>query len=294
MDSIEKRRPARQHYRKNKKDQNTIPSSFFKRTKLRIIICIIIIVVVAMINASDTAQARFISSTIKGFLENNTSSQQLHADLLSFFEGLFNQQEDNDLSNEIDESEYKNAWKIDYAEGLLINEEKNTLDDTKTNIENEPVKKESEPEESKNVIEEKEPTSIPKSDGMILPVEGVLSKPFGERINPINGTMEYHRGIDIEANIGIPIIAVMDGEVIEGGEEYTYGKYLKINHGNGLVTVYANCSKLIVKRGQKVKKGDIIGRVGETKDSQNPHLHFEIIKDGKAVNPLDYIDVPQK
>ncbi|NLD45888.1 MAG: M23 family metallopeptidase, partial [Clostridiaceae bacterium] len=118
---------------------------------------------------------------------------------------------------------------------------------------------------------------------------GVIGSFFGERVHPIKGNTEFHKGIDIEAQNGTAIKAAYDGEVVEAGEEATFGKYIKIKHDESITSLYAHCSSLNKKKGEKVNKGDIIAKVGSTGLSQGPHLHFEIWKDEEAVNPLDYI-----
>jgi len=126
----------------------------------------------------------------------------------------------------------------------------------------------------------------------ILPVDGRISSAFGERNHPLKNYAEFHKGIDIDAGEDDAIKAALDGEVIETGANRTYGNYVKIKHKNNMTTVYAHCSKIIVKEGQNVKQGDIIAQVGNTGLSVGSHLHFEIWKDGGPVNPLSYIDIP--
>mgnify|MGYP001101793585 CR=1 FL=1 len=132
------------------------------------------------------------------------------------------------------------------------------------------------------------------SSRFIAPVTGVAGSLFGERTDPITGNQKVHKGIDIEAEKGASIKAALAGDVTESGADASYGNYIKIRHPDGFTTVYAHCSKLIAKKGQKVEQGDIIARVGDTGASVGAHLHFEIWKDGKPVNPLNYIKVPSK
>lgn len=126
----------------------------------------------------------------------------------------------------------------------------------------------------------------------IKPVDGNLSSEFGNRKHPLLGTMIMHNGIDIDASEGEGIRAALDGEILETGNSETYGKYIKIKHDNGMVTVYAHCLKLNVDKGQTIKQGDIIAEVGNTGLSVGTHLHFEIWLDGKPVNPLNYLEIP--
>ncbi|HEX3028356.1 MAG TPA: M23 family metallopeptidase, partial [Clostridia bacterium] len=125
----------------------------------------------------------------------------------------------------------------------------------------------------------KNKTSAEEIVKFITPVEGSITSPFGMRTDPFSDTQKSHSGVDIEANKGDKINAAADGEVILAGASKVYGNYLKVKHSNGLVTLYAHCSKIIASKGQKVRQGDIIAEVGNTGASTGSHLHFEVIKD---------------
>ena len=127
---------------------------------------------------------------------------------------------------------------------------------------------------------------------MVTPVKGVLSSGFGERKDPITQLMKMHEGIDIEAANGGDIVAALEGTVIETGSSPTYGKYIKLRHNNDLETVYAHASAISAVQGKKVAQGEVIAKVGNTGVSVGAHLHFEVWRAGKAVNPLEYISVP--
>lgn len=111
---------------------------------------------------------------------------------------------------------------------------------------------------------------------------------FGYRIHPIYKIRKMHSGIDFTAPVGTPIYATGDGVVIAQGNERGYGNRIMINHGYGYVTKYAHMSKFKVKKGERVKRGDIIGHVGNTGASTGPHLHYEVFKNGKVVNPMSF------
>lgn len=125
--------------------------------------------------------------------------------------------------------------------------------------------------------------------GMQTPVSGILSSPWGERKDPLTGEVRFHEGIDIEANKGAAIEAALDGAVEEAGSSPSYGNYIKLGHAGGLETIYAHCSTVNAKKGETVRQGETIAKVGDTGASVGSHLHFEVLKDGKPVNPLDYI-----
>lgn len=117
----------------------------------------------------------------------------------------------------------------------------------------------------------------------------LLASGFGMRIHPILKVRKMHTGVDFTAPKGTPIYATGDGVVkdvktVFGG----YGKYIEIDHGFGFVTRYAHMNDFAVKKGQKVKRGDKIGTVGNTGSSTAPHVHYEVIKDGRYVNPVNY------
>lgn len=119
------------------------------------------------------------------------------------------------------------------------------------------------------------------------PTIGWLTSSFGVR----DGVM--HKGIDLAANLGTPVEAALDGKVSFSGILKGYGKVVKVNHGNGMETIYAHCNKLYVNSGEEVKRGDHIADVGSTGDSTGPHLHFEVKINGNPVDPLKYANNKQ-
>ncbi len=116
-----------------------------------------------------------------------------------------------------------------------------------------------------------------------------MASGYGWRTDPFTKTRRKHKGMDYSAPTGTPIYATSDGKVIRvDGRAPGYGKHIRIDHGFGYVTLYAHLSKFNVRRGQEVKRGDVIGFVGNTGRSVAPHLHYEIRKDGVAVNPINF------
>lgn len=120
---------------------------------------------------------------------------------------------------------------------------------------------------------------------MVLPVVGNVTSEFGTRIHPISGDLRFHAGIDIAAELGTNIYSAFDGEVIYSDYDQWNGNFLKIQHDNGIMTVYCHCEKLNVKKGQKIRAGEVIATVGSTGSSTGPHLHFEIRVDNVSYNP---------
>ena len=119
--------------------------------------------------------------------------------------------------------------------------------------------------------------------------KGWLSSHFGRRNDPFTGRIAWHEGVDFAGKEGADIIAVAAGVVTWSDERYGYGNLVEVNHGNGFVTRYAHCKKNLVKVGDVVKKGQVIALMGSTGRSTGPHVHFEVYKHGRAVDPASYI-----
>lgn len=111
---------------------------------------------------------------------------------------------------------------------------------------------------------------------------------YGTRIDPIYKTVKFHSGMDFSANVGTPVYATGNGVVRKAGWEGLYGNCIQIDHGFGYVTRYAHLSKIDVRVGQKVVRGETIGKVGTTGKSTGPHLHYEVMVKGQIVNPVNY------
>jgi murein DD-endopeptidase MepM/ murein hydrolase activator NlpD len=135
-----------------------------------------------------------------------------------------------------------------------------------------------------------EKKEIRDSTPSIRPLKGgYLSSRFGRRMDPFTGRISYHRGIDFHARTGTPVVSTADGMVTMAKKKGNFGLAIEVNHGNGFKTRYAHLSKMLVKRGQRVRRGDIIGLVGNTGLSTGSHLHYEVIFRKAHRNPLQYI-----
>jgi len=131
------------------------------------------------------------------------------------------------------------------------------------------------------------PRPIPAWTGpFIRPVDGPIVSGFGYRVHPIFRRVKFHYGVDISAPSGTPIRAAADGVVVFAGWRRAYGNTVIIDHGNGVATLYAHCSRILVSEGEVVKQGQVIALVGSTGLSTGPHLHFEVRHYGEPINPL--------
>jgi len=121
------------------------------------------------------------------------------------------------------------------------------------------------------------------------PAKGWLSSGFGLRVSPFHGNVvTRHNGVDIAADVGTPVHATADGVVAYAGRFGTFGNYVRIDHGFGISTRYAHNSKVLVKKGQHVHRGDVISVVGSTGRSTGPHVHYEVLVHGQPVNPQNF------
>jgi murein DD-endopeptidase MepM/ murein hydrolase activator NlpD len=123
----------------------------------------------------------------------------------------------------------------------------------------------------------------------LWPVEGPITGSFGERIDPFNGEGAFHAGVDISASVGQPVIAPADGVVEFADFMGGYGRAIVIDHGHGISTRYGHLSSFAVTTGQQVRRGDIIGYVGDSGRSTGPHLHYEVRINDTPVNPHKYL-----
>nr|WP_252187509.1 M23 family metallopeptidase [Anaeromonas gelatinilytica] len=124
-----------------------------------------------------------------------------------------------------------------------------------------------------------------------VPGHNRISSPFGNRIHPISGSKSFHTGIDISygGQYGTTVVAANSGKVIFSGWKGTYGKAVMIDHGGQMVTLYAHNQSLLVNVGDNVSAGQAIALGGSTGNSTGPHLHFEVRKNGKYMNPISYL-----
>ena len=142
------------------------------------------------------------------------------------------------------------------------------------------------------VVLAKEKEKMLASIPAILPVKLVdltrMASGYKWRMHPILKIRKFHKGMDFTAPIGTPIYASGNGKVIRSSRSATYGRVVYIDHGYGYRTIYAHMSKIKAKRGQNVKRGDLIGYVGNTGRSVSAHLHYEVRKNGKPLNPINF------
>lgn len=130
-----------------------------------------------------------------------------------------------------------------------------------------------------------------KSIPVGTPLKGKINSSFGYRKDPFKSRSGFHSGLDMDANYGQHVVATADGVVTKASWHTNYGKTVIVKHKDNYETLYGHLSKLQVKEGQEVKVGDVIGKAGSTGRSTGTHLHYEVIKDGKRVNPKNFLSL---
>jgi len=123
----------------------------------------------------------------------------------------------------------------------------------------------------------------------IWPTKGYLTSPLGWRIHPLTGKQSFHNGQDIATQYGNKVIAPADGVILVAESRYYYGRFIIIDHGFGFTTRYGHLASFNVKEGDRVKRNQVIGYVGNSGRSSAPHLHYEVRYFGKAKNPMNFI-----
>lgn len=170
---------------------------------------------------------------------------------------------------------------------------KSELEKEEDNLENEISKiiaqEEANSQSSNNVSGGSSSNAVITNGSWPVPGYRSVSSAYGYRIHPVLGTKKFHTGIDIPAPKGAPVTSFDDGTVIYSGVQGSYGKTVMVKHSNGVVTLYAHNSSLTVSVGQKVKKGQVIAKIGSTGRSTGNHLHFEVRVNGQHTNPLNYL-----
>jgi len=139
-----------------------------------------------------------------------------------------------------------------------------------------------------NVIQAKKLNEAIQPEGR--PVEqGFISSYYGERDDPFTGHQAFHKGVDFAGTAGAPVIAVAAGVVTWAGDRSGYGSLVEINHGKGFATRYAHNERVLVAVGQTVTRGQPIALMGSTGRSTGPHVHFEVLRNGRQINPLSFV-----
>lgn len=280
----------------NVNTKSKVEYSLFKKLVLQILICLVIYFIFYLIRNSNYIFSEDVINKTKNFLSYDINFQQVYVELENYYNNNIktilksNNNESNIEENNIEENLEKSneenvqgSLNVSVEEvGIGGGEEGSDL------LENEIVKDVSADEENKVELSQMEidANEIKKNYNLIRPLKGTVSSRFGPR-TPTNIISANHGGIDIAANEGTVFISSMEGKVTCVSTEGGYGNHIYIQN-NDVITLYAHCKTIYLKEGESVSQGQKIGEVGSTGNATGPHLHFEIRKSDRVVNP-EYI-----
>ena len=255
--------------------ETTVPINEKKNFKLlkkilvQLLICSLIYIIFYLIQDTNYIFSDSVISKTNEILSYDINFNSLYQNAMSYINNI-KQNTDEEIKREDTNEQGDNVEDQNYQEETL-----SASDIVVQNNENQ--------EEPKSQME-LDAEYIINNYSIIKPIEGIITSEFGEResTNPI--ITPNHIGIDIASNLGTQILAAMDGKVTTSSYNSSYGNFLKIENGD-VMTVYAHCQNLIVKQNDDVKKGQVIALVGSTGNSTGAHLHFEIRRAGRFINP---------
>lgn len=279
-----------------------IKGKMINKMIIQMIVCVIIYTCIYMLQYSNYLFSKDMVNKTKEVLSYDISIENLYNKSNEFFSnlqkkfnwGVNNEQNDNinaeaqDKNTEETNIENSNAESSE-ANNENVDNSEISQNDASTEVKNNDTTQlavggadETQQEEAKSQ-EEQDIEYVKQNVSIIWPIKGVITSRFGNR-TPTEIVTANHKGLDIAGNMGDNIVSAMDGTVVQYSEEGDYGKHLRIQSGE-VLTLYAHCSELLVQEGSTVKQGDVIAKVGATGRATGPHLHFEIRRDDRFINP---------
>ena len=279
-----------------------IKGKMINKMIIQMIVCVIIYTCIYMLQYSNNLFSKDMVDKTKEVLSYDISIENLYNKSNEFFLnlqkkinwGVNNEQNDNvneeaqDQNTEETNIENSNAESSE-ANNENVDNSEISQNDASTEVTNNDTTQlavggadETQQEEEKSQ-EEQDIEYVKQNVSIIWPIKGVITSRFGNR-TPTEIVTANHKGLDIAGNMGDNIVSAMDGTVVQYSEEGDYGKHLRIQSGE-VLTLYAHCSELLVQEGSTVKQGDVIAKVGATGRATGPHLHFEIRRDDRFINP---------
>lgn len=273
---------------------------------IQMIICVIIYTCIYMLQYSNYLFSKDMVDKTKEVLSYDISIENLYNKSNEFFSNLqkkFNWGVNNEQNDNVNEEAQDQNTEETNIENSNAESSENTSEANNENVDNSEISQndastevtnndttqlavggadETQQEEEKSQ-EEQDIEYVKQNVSIIWPIKGVITSRFGNR-TPTEIVTANHKGLDIAGNMGDNIVSAMEGTVVQYSEEGDYGKHLRIQNGE-VLTLYAHCSELLVQEGSTVKQGDVIAKVGATGRATGPHLHFEIRRDDRFINP---------
>ena len=263
--------------------------SLFKKMVLQICICLTIYLIFYLIQHNNYIFSEDVLQKAKEILSYDINFQHIYEQASKYLTNLnINQYLKLEQENPENKEENKEEGQTDEEEKQETEQTEEQTSTLEQNDEN--IGGAVEVAETDNLSqEEKDVKEIKEQYAIVKPVTGTVTSRFGHREPTTASVPKEHTGLDIGATTGTVIKAAMDGTVTLASDKGDYGLHLKIENGD-VMTIYAHCNKLYVKQGDTVKQGDEIAEVGNTGNTTGPHLHFEIRKDGRLVNPENILE----
>ena len=283
-----------------------IKGKMINKMIIQMIVCVIIYTCIYMLQYSNYLFSNDMVDKTKEVLSYDISIENLYNKSNEFFLNLqkkFNWGVNNEQNDNVNEEAQDQNTEETNIENSNAESSKNTSEANNDNVDNSEISQndastevtnndttqlavggadETQQEEEKSQ-EEQDIEYVKQNVSIIWPIKGVITSRFGNR-TPTEIVTANHKGLDIAGNMGDNIVSAMDGTVVQYSEEGDYGKHLRIQSGE-VLTLYAHCSELLVQEGSTVKQGDVIAKVGATGRATGPHLHFEIRRDDRFINP---------
>ena len=283
-----------------------IKGKMINKMIIQMIVCVIIYTCIYMLQYSNYLFSKDMVDKTKEVLSYDISIENLYNKSNEFFLNLqkkFNWGVNNEQNDNVNEEAQDQNTEETNIENSNAESSKNTSEANNDNVDNSEISQndastevtnndttqlavggadETQQEEAKSQ-EEQDIEYVKQNVSIIWPIKGVITSRFGNR-TPTEIVTANHKGLDIAGNMGDNIVSAMDGTVVQYSEEGDYGKHLRIQSGE-VLTLYAHCSELLVQEGSTVKQGDVIAKFVSTGRATGPHLHFEIRRDDRFINP---------
>lgn len=283
-----------------------IKGKMINKMIIQMIVCVIIYTCIYMLQYSNYLFSKDMVDKTKEVLSYDISIENLYNKSNEIFLNLqkkFNWGVNNEQNDNVNEEAQDQNTEETNIENSNAESSENTSEANNENVDNSKISQndasievtsndttqlavggadETQQEEEKSQ-EEQDIEYVKQNVSIIWPIKGVITSRFGNR-TPTEIVTANHKGLDIAGNMGDNIVSAMDGTVVQYSEEGDYGKHLRIQSGE-VLTLYAHCSELLVQEGSTVKQGDVIAKVGATGRATGPHLHFEIRRDDRFINP---------
>lgn len=283
-----------------------IKGKMINKMIIQMIVCVIIYTCIYMLQYSNYLFSKNMVDKTKEVLSYDISIENLYNKSNEFFSNLqkkFNWGVNNEQNDNVNEEAQDQNTEETNIENSNAESSENTSEANNENVDNSEISQndastevtnndttqlavggadETQQEEEKSQ-EEQDIEYVKQNVSIIWPIKGVITSRFGNR-TPTEIVTANHKGLDIAGNMGDNIVSAMDGTVVQYSKEGDYGKHLRIQNGE-VLTLYAHCSELLVQEGSTVKQGDVIAKVGATGRATGPHLHFEIRRDDRFINP---------